>query len=80
MTHRLTSTQPGPVRQKIYGSVPNRPLGGPSDQPEALPHTKVYGQKRIPTVRVRLKGSADDRELVISEDDFNPDLHELVDA
>ena len=74
---KITSSQPEVVRQKIYGSVPNRPLNGPSDQPAVVKGTRVYGQRLTPTVRVRLTDS--DRELVIEEKDFDPDRHERLD-
>ncbi len=72
--HKLTGNQPEPVRQRIYGSRPVESVGE-SNQPEVLPHTKVYGGKRIPTIRVRLKDSDDDRVLIINKQDFDPDRH-----
>lgn len=33
----------------------------------------IYGAKKLPTIRVRLKGSDDVRELLINEKDFDPD-------
>ena len=75
--NRPTSTQPEPVRQRIYGSVPVEPLAGASNQPEVLAHTKVYGNKHPPTVRVTLKDG--DKELIINQRDFDPAKHERLD-
>lgn len=75
---RVTSTQPEPVKQRIYGSTPVEPLGGASNQPQVLPHTKVYGQRKIARVRVKLKDRDDGRELVIDEKDFDPARHERL--
>lgn len=72
-----TSTQPQPVRQRIYGSVPVEPIAG-ANQPEVLAHTKVYGNKRPPTVRVTLKDNG--KELIINQSDFDPAKHERLDA
>lgn len=79
MTKRITGSQPEPVRQRIYGSLPVEPLGGPSDQPEVLPHTKVYGVKQVPTVKVTLKDGDPERTLRICESDFDDAVHERVD-
>ena len=75
--HKLTGNQPEPVKQRIYGSRPVEPIGE-SNQPEVLPHTKVYGGKRIPTIRVRLKDSDDDRVLLVNAQDFDPAKHVRV--
>lgn len=75
---KVTSAQPEPVRQRIYGSTKVEPLHGVSNQPEVLPHTKVYGQRLTATVRVKLKVSDDDREMIIGEKDFDPDRHERL--
>lgn len=80
MTHKLTSTQPEPVRQKIYGSRPVEPLEGASNQPTVLTHTRVYGVKRVPQIRVRLKADKDKRELLIPLADFDPEKHVAVKA
>ena len=42
-------------------------------QPGLSSTLKIYGSKSLPTVRVKLKDSDDDRELVINEQDFDPD-------
>ncbi len=75
--HKLTGNQPEPVKQRIYGSRPVESIGE-SNQPEVLPHTKVYGGKRIPTIRVRLKSGSDDRVLIINEQDFDPAMYVRV--
>ena len=81
MKHRITSSQPEPVRQKIYSAgVPVRPLDGPSDQPDVVAGTKVYGQRKTPTVRIRLRNSDDERVLVIAASEFDPERHERIDA
>ena len=76
--HKITSTQPEPVKQRIYGSRPVESIGE-SNQPAVLRHTKVYGGKRIPTIRVRLKDSDDDRELLVNEKDFDADRYVRLD-
>ena len=75
--HKLTGNQPEPVRQRIYGSRPVEPIGE-SNQPTVLPNTKVYGGKRIPTIRVKLKSGSDDRVLIINQRDFDGDRHVRV--
>ena len=75
--HKLTGNQPQPVRQRIYGSVPVSPLEGASNQPEVLSHTKVYGVKVIPTIRVTSKGGD---EMIINESDFDSAKHDRLDA
>ena len=75
--HKLTASQPEPVKQRIYGSRPVESIGEPN-QPQVLPHTKVYGGKRIPTIRVQLKDSDDDRVLIINEQGFDPAKHVRV--
>ena len=74
--HKLTGSQPQPVRQRIYGSVPVAPLEGASNQPEVLSNTKVYGVKVIPTIRVTSKGGD---EMIINQTDFDPAKHERLD-
>ena len=79
MTRRPpTSTQPQPVDQRIYGSTKVEPLEGASNQPQVLPHTKVYGQRLNKTFCVKLKNSTNDREMIISADDFDPAKHEQL--
>ena len=75
--NRATSTQPEPVKQRIYGSVPVEPLAGASNQPEVLANTKVYGNKHPPTVQVKFKDGS--KELTINESDFDPAKHERLD-
>lgn len=75
---KITSSQPEPVKQRIYGSTPVEPLAGASNQPEVLPHTKVHGGKRTPTIRVRLKSGGDDRELIVNVADFDAAMHERL--
>ena len=75
--HKLTGNQPEPVKQRIYGSRPVESIGE-SNQPEVLPHTKVYGGKKIPTIRVRLRDSDDDREILVNAQDFDPAKHVRV--
>ena len=69
----VTGNQPQPIRQRIYGSVPVAPLEGASNQPEVLSHTKVYGGKQTPTVRVKLNDGG--KELTVNESDFDPAMH-----
>ena len=76
MTHKTTANQPEPVRQRIYGSTPVEPIEGAANQPELLPQTKVHGQRRTPTVRVRARDT--DQEMVINQADFDDALHELI--
>ena len=76
--HKLTGNQPEPVKQRIYGSMPVESIGE-SNQPEVLPHTKVYGGKRIPTIRVKLKDSDYARELLINQKDFDADRYVRLD-
>ena len=76
MNHKVTGTQPEPVKQKIYGSGPVKPLDAPSDQPKVLPHIKVYGGKKPVTVRVRIRAS--DRDAIINEADFDDAVHERL--
>lgn len=72
-----TSTQPQVTDQKIYGSVPVKPLVGASNQPKVSPNTTVHGQRQIPTIRVKVIGQGD-REAIINESDFDPDRHERL--
>lgn len=73
---QATSTQPPVNDQRIYGSRPVIPYDS-SNQPEVIPN-KVYGGKKLPTIRVRLKDSDDDREFIIDKNDFDSDIHEKV--
>ena len=77
MTHRLTGNQPEPVKQRIYGSVLVKPLDGAANQPQVLPNTKVYGARKLPTVRVNLKGGTE-KELIINAADFDESIHERL--
>ena len=79
MTHKLTGTQPEPAKTRIYGSTPVEPLAAASNQPQVLPHIKVHGVKATPTVRVKLKGAKDGREMVIAAADFDPAKHNRID-
>ena len=74
--HRITSTQPQVTDQKIYGSVPNKPMEGAANQPEVLPNTTVHGIRKNPTINVRLKAS--DTEAVINAEDYDADRHERL--
>lgn len=48
-------------------------------QPGISSTSKIYGAKHLPTVRVRLKDSDDDREILINATDFDPDRYERLD-
>lgn len=76
---KITSTQPEPAKIRVYGSTPVEPLAGASNQPQVLPHTKVHGVKATRTVRVKLKGAKDGREMVIAAADFDPAKHARID-
>ena len=60
----------------IYGSKKRPPLDS-ANQPEVIPN-KVYGAKVLPTIRVRLKDSDDNRELIINADSYDPDIYEKL--
>ena len=62
---------------RIYGSRKVIPLDS-ANQPEVIP-VKVYGSKVLPTLRVRLKDSDDNRELIVNAQDFDPDRHVRLD-
>lgn len=47
-----------------------------STQPSVDPKFIIYGAKKLPTVKVKLKGS--DREIIINASDYDPDLHQKV--
>ena len=49
-------------------AMTNRPT---STQPEVDPTLGIYSSKKLPTIRVKLKGS--DRDLTINDKDFDPD-------
>ncbi len=40
-------------------------------QPGLSSTLKIYGAKKLPTIRVRLIDSDDDRELLVNEKDFD---------
>lgn len=48
-----------------------------STQPSVDPKFIIYGAKKLPTVRVKLKDS--DKKLVINASDFDPAKHERLD-
>ncbi len=76
--HKVTGNQPEPVKQRIYGSQKVEPIeDAPSDQPRVLPNTRVHGQRSCPTIHVRSLDN--DAEMVINENDFDPDRHERLD-
>lgn len=62
---------------RIYGSKKVIPLDS-ANQPEVIP-VKVYGSKVLPTIRVRLKDSDDDRVLITNEKDFDDEKFLRVD-
>ena len=76
---KVTSTQPQPVKQRIYGSTPVEPLAGASNQPDVVAGTKSYNSKVLPTTRVTRKGDKDERVLTINASDLDPDQHVAVD-
>ena len=45
------------------------------NQPGQSSTLKIYGANTIPTIRVKLKDSDDDRELTINQSDFDPDRY-----
>ena len=52
----------------------NRPT---STQPGVDSTLKIYGAKKLPTVKVKLKDG--DKELIINQSDFDPDRHVRLD-
>lgn len=40
-------------------------------QPGLSSTLKIYGAKKLPTIRVKLKDGNDDREILINEKDFD---------
>ena len=72
-----TANQPQVTDTRIYGSRPVAPLEGASNQPEVLSHTKVYGGKQTPTVRVKLKDGG--KDLIVNQSDFDERKHERLD-
>ena len=43
-----------------------------STQPQ-VNDSRIYSSKVVPTIRVKLKDSDDDREMTINDNDFDPD-------
>ena len=73
-----TSNQPQvDATLRIYGSRKVIPLDS-ANQPEVIP-TKTYGSKVLPTVKVRLKNSDDDLEIIVNERDFDDEKYLRVD-
>lgn len=62
---QATSTQPPVNDQRIYGSRPVIPYDS-SNQPEVIPN-KVYGGKKLPTIRVRLKIQTTTANLLLTK-------------
>ncbi len=48
-------------------------------QPGLSSTSKIYGAKKLPTVRVKLKDGDDDREMILNEQDFDPERHVRLD-
>ena len=46
-------------------------------QPGLSSTLKIYGAKKLPTVKVKLQGG--DKELIINADTYDPDVHERLD-
>ena len=42
-------------------------------QPDLSSTLRIYGAKKLPTIRVRLRDGDDDRELTTNDKDFDPD-------
>ncbi len=58
----------------------NRHLTPPtSTQPQTDVTLKIYSSKALPTVKVKLKDSDDDRALIINQSDFDPERHVRLD-
>ena len=49
-------------------------------QPGISSTLTIYGARKLPTVRVKLKNHDDDRVLIINQTDFDPGLHEKVES
>lgn len=75
-----TSTQPEPAKTRIYGGGKKpKAIDGASNQPEVLPHIKVYGSKKTRQIRVRRKADKSKTEMLIPFADFDPAKHARVD-
>ncbi len=70
-----TANQPQVTDQRIYGSRPVPTIEGASNQPRVLHHTKVYGVKVIPTIRVTSKGGD---EMIIDESSYDSAKHDRL--
>ena len=55
----------------------NRQKPPTSTQPQ-VNDSRIYSAKVLPTIRVTMKNSDDDRELIINEQDFDDDCHVRV--
>ena len=56
----------------------NRQRPPTSTQPQ-VNDSRIYSSKAVPTIRVRLKDSDDDRELLVNEKDFDADRYVRLD-
>ena len=56
----------------------NRQRPPTSTQPQ-VNDSRIYSSKVLPTIRIKLKDSNDDRELIINEKDFDSDRHVRLD-
>lgn len=52
----------------------NRKRPPTSTQPQ-VNDSRIYGSKKLTTIRVKLKNSDDDRELTVNKKDFDSDRH-----
>ena len=50
----------------------NRQRPPTPNQPQ-VNDTRIYSSKKLPTAKVRLKDSDDDREIIVNEKDFDRD-------
>ena len=57
----------------------NRQRPATSTQPQVDPTLGIYSSKAIPTVKVKLKDSDDDVELIINQKDFDDDRYVRLD-
>lgn len=48
-------------------------------QPGLSSTSKIYGAKKLPTIRVKLNDGDDDSILIVNERDFDPDRHVRLD-
>ena len=78
----VTSSQPQITDSKIYSGAPIKPYEGGARHTRQPPNTgyKIYSSKPVPTIAVRFKDSASGDQVVINKEDFDPAIHELVDA